>query len=210
MVRRLIGVLAALVLALTALALVDPGVSGAAGPPATGSVGCKISGTGKFGPKLTLAGSSTTVKIHFNATATGGCGAQATIPGAVVTITGVTIVGSGYLTTLAPGNANSCANFTSADTIGVVKVKFVWASVPGIAPTIVTYTGGTAGIVSGSPVDTIRFPAPSGTVAVGTGSFTPSVNPVVNLATNIVSTCGAGWGPYPAFAITAGSYFTLP
>lgn len=192
MIRRLIGVLATLILVLTTLALVDPGVSGAAGPPATGSVGCKISGTGNFGPKRTLAGSSTTVKIHFNDTATGGCGASAAIPGAVVTITGVTIVGSGYLTSLVPGNANSCPNYTSADTIGVVKVKFVWASFPAIAPTVVTYTGGTAGIVSGSPLDTIRFPAPSGTVAVGSGSFTPSVNPIVNLAINIVSTCGAG------------------
>jgi hypothetical protein len=210
MLRRLLGLSAVLVLASTAFALVDPGVSGAATPVATGTVGCKITGSGKFGPKLTLAGSTTTVKIKFTATSTGGCGAQARIPGALVTISGVSIQGKGTLTSLAPGNANSCANFTAADTVGVVKVKFTWASVPTIAPTVVTYTGGTAPIVSGTPLDTIRFPAPTGTTFVGTGSFTPSVNPVVNLATNIASTCGAGWGPYPAFTITPGSYITLP
>jgi hypothetical protein len=210
MYRKLLGMSAVLVLASTGFALAEPGVSGAAVPSATGTVGCKISGSGKFAPKLTLPGTTTTVKIKFTATATGGCGAQARIPGALVSITGVTIKGAGTLTSLAPGNANSCPNFTSADTIGVVKVRFNWVSVPAIAPTIVTYTGGTAPIVSGTPVDTIRFPAPSGTTFVGTGSFTPSVNPVVNLATNIASTCGAGWGPYPAFTITAGSYITLP
>ena len=187
MTRKLLGISAVVVLASTTFALADPGVSGAAAPSATGSVGCKITGSGKFSPKLTLAGSSTVVKIKFTATSTGGCGAQATIPGATVSISG-----SRYLTSLLPGNANSCANFTSANTIGVVKVKFTWASVPAIAPTIVTYTGGTAPIVSGSPLDAIRFPAPAGTGVVGTGSFTPSVSPVVNLATNIVSTCGAG------------------
>ena len=210
MLRKLLGMSAVLVLASTAFALAEPGVSGAAPPPASGTVGCKITGKGSFAPKLTLAGSHTTVKIKFTATATGGCGAQAGAGGAVVNITGVTITGKGVLTSLAPGNANSCVNFTTADTIGTVKVKYSWVSTPAIAPTVVTYTGGTAPIVSGSPVDTIRFPAPTGTTVAGTGSFTPSVNPVVNLATNIASTCGAGWGPYPAFTITSGSYITLP
>jgi hypothetical protein len=210
MLRKLLGTAAVLVLASSALALAQPGVSGATPPPASGTVGCKISGSGKFAPKLTVPGSHPTVKIKFTATATGGCGGQAGAGGAVVNITGVTIKGVGVLTSLAPGNANSCANFTTADTIGTVKVKFSWVSSPAIAPTVVTYTGGTAPIVSGTPLATIRFPAAAGTTVAGTGSFTPSVNPVVNLATSIASPCAAGWGPYPAFTITAGSYITLP
>jgi len=97
MTRKLLGISAVVVLASTTFALADPGVSGAAALSATGSVGCKITGSGKFSPKLTLAGSSTVVKIKFTATSTGGCGAQATIPGATVSISAVSISGSRYL-----------------------------------------------------------------------------------------------------------------
>ncbi len=195
MIRKLVGMAAAFALAATVFAVVEPGVSSAAPlPSASGTVGCKIVGSGKFAPKLTLAGNATAVKIHFSATSNPtsgplGCGGSATIPNSAgtlspVNVTGVTITGAGYLVPLGPGNANKCSVFTASDTIGVIKVKYVWTAVPAIAPTVLTFTGGTAPIVSGSPFDTITLPAPSGTSIVGTGSFTPStcsvLRPVVH------------------------------
>ena len=215
---RLIGMTGvALALLVSLSAVVGEGVGSAAPPPsATGSVACKITGTGNFSPKLTFAGVSTTaVKFKFNAASptSGGCGGAAGIPNSAgsltpVTITAVTVRAIGYLT--GPANANSCSVFSSTDTIGVIKVKYIWAAAPPIAPTIVTYTGGTSAIVSGAITDTISLPA-VGTVLTGSGSFNPPTAAPISLLTNIVSPpCLSGGGPYPNFTINVGSTIALP
>jgi hypothetical protein len=222
MIRKLSASSAAVIVAATLFTLFDAGVSGAMpAQAATGTVTCQIHGKGKFSPKLTLAGVATTaVKIKFhgvsgNSMGLPGCSAVASVTNTAgtttpVTITNVKVKGSGFIQPTSAGNANACSVFTSSDSVGVVKVKFIWTSSPPIAPTTLTFTGGTAPIVSGSPMDTITFPAPAGTTTTGTGSFTPPVTPLVSLATNIVSTCGPGWGPYPSFTFGTGSTISLP
>lgn len=216
MKRRLTAVSAVLVVSASLLGVFGSGVAGALAPAATGSVVCSVSGKGTFTPTLTLAGSATPLHIAFGATATGGCFSAAQAPNSAglltpVTITGVSITGIGTMVPLSTGLlANKCAVFKGSDTIGVIKVHYSWISVPAIAPTTVTYTGGTAHIVSGSPLDNIVLPATSGTTWAGTGSFTPSVHPLVGLRTNVSSTCAAGWGPYPTFLINPGSLIALP
>ena len=210
MLRKLLGLSAVLVLASTVFALVDPGVSGAATPVATGTVGCKITGSGKFGPKLTLAGSTTTVRIRFTATSTGGCGAQARIPGALVTISGVSIQGKGTLTSLSPGNANSCASFTAADTIGVVKVKFTWASVPDLRPHGRDLHGGDGTDRLGHAARHDPLPRPDGHHLRRHRLLHAVGEPGGRSGDQHRRQCGAGWGPYPGFTITPGSYITLP
>ncbi len=117
---------------------------------------------------------------------------------------------TGSLVPLSLASPNKCSVFKGSDTIGAIKVKYVWASVPAIAPTVVTFTGGTTHIVAGAPFDKIVLPAATGTTEVGTGSFTPSVHPLVGLKTNIASACVAGWGPYPTFTFGVGSVIALP
>jgi len=214
--RKWIAVSAALVVSASLFVAIDAGLAGAVTPAATGSVVCNVTGKGSFSPGLTLAGSATPLHISFGAVTTSGCFSAAVAPNSAgslspVTITGVSVTGAGTMVPLGTGLlANKCAVFKASDTIGVIKVHYNWISVPAIAPTTVTYTGGTAHIVSGTPLDKIVLPATSGTSWVGTGSFTPSVHPLVGLKTNIASTCAAGWGPYVPFTINAGSLIALP
>ncbi len=214
--RKWMAVSVALVASASLFVVINSGVASALAPSATGSVVCNVTGKGSFTPGLTLAGSATPVHISFGAATTSGCFSAAVAPNSAgslspVTITGVSITGAGTMVPLSTGLlANKCAVFKSSDTIGVIKVHYNWVSVPAIAPTTVTYTGGTAHIVSGTPLDNIVLPATSGTTWAGTGSFTPSVHPLVGLKTNIVSACAAGWGPYVPFTINTGSLIALP
>jgi hypothetical protein len=212
--RKLLGIGAAFVLLMTTVTIVGEGVSAAAPPPsATGSVSCKITGTGKFGPKLTATGVATTaVKFKFNGASptANGCTSSAGVPNSAgfltpVTITSVVVKGTGSLS--GPANANSCAVFTSADAVGVVQVKFFWGASPAIAPTTITYSAGLP-LVSGSPLDTITLP--SGATMTATGSFSTPGTGTVTLLTNIVSACSSTWGPYPTFTFGAGSTVVLP
>jgi hypothetical protein len=213
MKRKLLGIGAVFVLVMTTVTVVGEGVSGAAPPSATGSVSCKISGSGKFGPKLTAAGIATNaVKFNFTGASptSGGCTSSAGVPNSAgfltpVTINSVTVKGVGYLT--GPLNANSCAVFSTADAVGVVKVRFIWGASPAIAQTIITYSAGLP-LVSGSPNDTITLP--SGATMTATGSFSTPGTGTVTLLTNIVSACSSTWGPYPTFTFNPSSSISLP
>lgn len=211
MKRKVLALSAIVVLAATLFTAADSGVAGAAPPAATGSVGCKITGSGRFSPTLTLAGSATTDTTVF--TASGACSASATIPGTTIvpSITAVSIVAKGTFKKVGAGFANKCSAVQLSDRIGVIKVTYNWTSVPAIAPTVVTFTGGTASLFSPytATLDKIRLPDPSGTTKVTTGSFAPAVAPVVLLDTNILRTCTATWS-YAAFTIKPGSFITLP
>ncbi len=216
MKRKLLAVSAVAVLSATIFGVANTGVAGAASPAATGTIGCKITGAGTFSPTLTMAGSSNGVKIYFKAK--GGCSGNVKAPNSAgalgpVTVSSVTITGTGYFKKAGAGFGNKCSNFQSSDKIGVITVKYAWTSVPAIAPTTVTFTGGTASIVSPiiatSLFDKIKLPGPAGTTKVTTGSFAPAVAPVVVLDTNVKKTCSAGWS-YPAFSVVPGSYITLP
>ncbi len=202
-----------IVLSVALFGVLGSGVSGAAPLPAHGTVSCTDAGTGAFMPKLTLPGSSRGLAIKFHGAGTS-CTSSATTVSSTgvvtpVTITGVAIKGVGKLMSLNTGFANACATFDSFDTIAAVKVKFVWTATPAIAPTVITYVGGTSNIVSGAITDNITFPA-TGTTETGSGSFTPPVNPTVILATNISAPCVPGWGPYHIFTFGAGSSISLP
>ncbi len=213
MYRKLLGISAVFALLMTTVTIVGEGVSGAAAPSATGTVSCKITGTGGFGPKLTAAGVNTTaVKFHFKGASptSGGCTSSAGVPNSAgfltpVVINTVVVKGVGYLS--GPANANSCAVFSTADAAGVVKVRFFWGAVPAIAPTIITYSAGLP-LVSGSPTDVITLP--SGATMTATGSFSTPGTGTVSLLTNIVSACSATWGPYPTFTFGIGSNVVLP
>ncbi len=218
MLRKILATTAAVFVSTAALTAIDAGVSGASPQPAVGTVSCNVIGNGKFSPKLTLAGvTSTAVKFSFKEKAnasTGGCAGSVMVPNSAgslspVTVHGVKISGAGYIQPIGPGNANACPVFTGQDTIGALTVKYVWNSTPNIAPSLVTYGVGAAPIVSGSPFDTISLQA-AGSAVTGSGSFAPPVTAPNTMLTNIVSTCGSGWGPYAAFTIGAGSSIALP
>ena len=212
--RKLLGIGAVFVLLMTTVTIVGEGVSAAVPPSASGSVSCKITGTGKFGPKLTANGltGNTGVKFKFIGASptSGGCTSTAGVPNSAgfltpVTINTVIVKGVGFLT--GPANANACANFTSFDATGSITVKFTWGAVPAIAPTFITYSAG-GPVVSGSPTDQITLP--SGATMTATGSFSTPGTGTVSLLTNIVSACSATWGPYPTFTFGTGSNIVLP
>ena len=125
----------------------------AASPPAAGTLVCSLptSGNGTFSPTLTLSGSSATVSTTLNAT--GPCVGHGTTHNAAghlvpLTITGVSMNGSGTIKRIGSGSANRCSAFQAHDTLGTIKVTYNWTSVPAIAPTVVTFTGGSVSIVS--------------------------------------------------------------
>jgi len=217
MIRKVVGVAAAVLMSTAALTAIDSGVSGASGPPASGNVSCPVTGTGRFSPKLTLAGIAiTAVKFTFKEASptSGGCTGTVMAPNSAgtlgpVIIHGVTIKGVGYLQPLGPGNANACSVFSSSDTIGSLTVKYVWSATPAIAPSFVTYTTGSAPIVTGGLTDTINLQAALA-ATTGTGSFAPPATAPNTMLTNIAGACGSGWGPYPTFTIGVGSSIALP
>lgn len=205
MTRKLLGSIALVGLLATGLSTaVGTSVAGATKPPAVGTVGCKVTGTGKFSPKLTLAGSAGGVKFSFKLKSSD-CSASATAGGVPVSITGVKVTASGFWNLPSGGPGSSCASLT-ADLLGTVKAKYVWTASPAIAPTTVTTSGGVPWIPSGTLFD---FVLPSGaTITSSTGSFAPVSSQVMNLQTNIASACAAGWGPYHTFTISGG-FFNL-
>jgi hypothetical protein len=216
MKRTFFVVSAIAVLSATVFGVVDAGVAGAASPAATGTIGCKITGSGTFSPKLTISGNSTAVKINFKAK--GGCSGTVKAPNSAgalvpVTVSSVAISGTGFFNKAGAGFANKCSNVQSSDKIGAITVTYNWTSVPAIAPTVVKFTGGTPSlftpIIATSLFDKIKLPDPAGTVEVTTGSFAPAVAPVVVLDTNVKKTCSAGWS-YPAFTVVPGSFINLP
>ena len=216
MLKKLLGMAAAVVLTTTALTMVTPGVSSAAPAAAVGNVSCPVTGVGRFSPKLTFLGTIgvTAEKYSFKEASptSGGCTGSAGVPNSAgfvtpVTIFGVKIKGTGFL--IPPsGLANACSVFNLADSIGSLTVKYTWSSSPAIASTTVTYTGGSTPIVSGSPMDVMTLPATL-TAVSGVGSFgaTTALNMML---TNIPSTCSAGWGPFATHSIGLGSVISLP
>jgi len=204
MVRKLFGVPVAVVLLATVFSVtVGTGVSGASKPKAVGTAGCKVTGIGKFSPKLTLGGSPGGVKFKFKASSTD-CVSMATAGGVAVNITGVTMIASGFWNSPF-GSGSSCPSLTS-DVLGTVTVKYKWTSTPAIANTTIVTTGGVPWVVGGPVFD---FVLPSGAIiSSSSGSFSPASGEVMNLTTNIAGACAPGWGPYPNFAITGG-FFNL-
>ena len=215
-VKKWLALSAITVMSATLFTVVAAGTAGAVGPPATGTIGCKISGGGTFSPGLNNVGSSAAVKINFKAV--GGCSGTVKAPNSAglivpVAVSSVAISGTGSFVKAGPGFANKCSAFQANDRIGVISVTYTWTSVPAIAPTVVKFTGGTASIVSPiiplSLFDKIKLPGPAGTIKVTTGSFAPAVAPVVVLDTNILKTCSGTWA-YTPFTIKPGSYINLP
>jgi hypothetical protein len=122
-----------------------------------------------------------------------------------VSITGVTLTGSGFWNHPAGGSGSSCPSLPS-DLLGTVKVKYAWTSVPAIANTTVTTTGGVPWIPNGPLFD---VDLPSGAViSSSTGSFSPVAIQAITRHTNIASVCAAGGGRSHTFVITGG-FFNL-
>ena len=213
-VKKWLALSAITVMSATLFTVAAAGNAGAVGPPATGTIGCKITGGGTFSPGLNNVGSSAAVKINFKAT--GNCGGNVKAPNSAgvivpVAVSSVAISGTGYFVKVGPGFANKCSAVQISDRIGVISVTYNWTSVPAIAPTVVKFTGGTASLFSPytATLDKIKLPDPAGTTMVTTGSFAPAASPVVLLDTNILRTCSSTWS-YVAFTIKPGSYVTLP
>ncbi len=180
---------------------VGTGASWAGPPSAVGTVGCKVVGTMKFHPKLTFVGTPGGDKFTIKATSTG-CSSNATVGTVVVHITGATVTASGYWNHPIGGSGNSCPNLSS-DLLGIVNYKYTWTSVPAIAPTKITTSGGVPW--SAGPV--FNFVLPSGaSITASTGSFSPVVSQVINLTTTMPGICAAGWGPFATTAVTSGFF----
>jgi hypothetical protein len=200
---RINRVVTTAVLATVGTAVIQMSVTGvaSAAPVASGTVSCSIAGSGKFVPPLVAVASHTGAidKTTFSGK-TASCTSQAGAAGRVVTIRGANFKGAGKLkdpTALVA--AKSCTSFTNADEIQVLKVKINWVSTPAIAPTVVTYTAGTAPWVSNNAgSDRLNMPA-SATTTI-TGSFATATHALINLDSNIVNTCSSTWGPYPIFS----------
>jgi hypothetical protein len=200
--RRINRVVATVVLATVGTALVEITATGiaSAAPVASGTVNCRIAGSGKFTPHLvaTAAGTGAIEKVKFSGKS-GSCTSSAGAGGAVITINAANFKAKGKLkdpsTAIA---AKSCASFTNFDQIQKLKITINWNASSPIAPTVVTYTAGTSPWVSNNAgSDRLNMPA-SATTTI-TGSFATSLNALVNLDSNIVNTCTATWGPYAVF-----------
>lgn len=182
-------------------------------PPAYGSMSCAVTGVGKFGPKLTAAGTPVTaVKTAFKGVSVvGSCTGTAGISSTSGTLTPVTISGAkfkgaGYYS--GPANANSCPVFSSTDSVGAMAIVIKWTASPPIANTVVTLSSPGGPVVSGSPTDTITLP--SGATVGVTGSFSsPPPTFALSMVTNIVSTCSSTWGPYPNYTFGTGSNLSI-
>jgi hypothetical protein len=209
MFRKLLVMIATLIIPVGLILITGQGTASAGGPPkATGIANCHIiSGTGTLTPGLTPLGVQGDVKVHFTASLTfpaGPCGnADVTSPPGV-TILGGTVSGSGVYTPPPGGNASACPNFDGPDVLSHLKVTVAWqTSGPAIAKTKIVYKGN-SGTVSGAPTDTITLNTPPAATALKTGSFaSPPTTHTVQLDTTIPGpVCGAG--PYPTFTITGG------
>jgi hypothetical protein len=188
------------------------GISGVADatPALVGHVNCTgFSGTGKFGPGLVVTGSSTAVKITFKGILTGCTGGSIAAGGAIHTVTGGKVKGSGYFTGTA---ANTCSpNFQGAiplDTVGLIKMKVKWTLSPAItvAPSNVKYGPGTYSAptppLGPMALDLGAAATPATLTAIG-GSYTADAltqNTLMNIATPPLG-CPVG----PAFAFATGT-----
>lgn len=200
---RINRVVATALLATAGMVMVEMAAVGvaSAAPVASGSVTCSIAGSGRFAPALVATASHTGAfeGVKYSGK-TGTCTSSAGAGGRVVTIRGANFKAVGKLKD--PSSlvaAKSCVSFTNADEIQVLKVKITWVSAPAIAPTVVTYTVGSAPWVSNNAgSDRLNQPATATTVI--TGSFATSANALINLDSNILNTCSSTWGPYPGFS----------
>jgi hypothetical protein len=199
---RIKRVVATVMLATMGTAMIEvsgTGVSGAA-PVASGSVTCRIAGSGKFAPHLvaTAAGTGAIEKVKFSGKS-GSCTSSAGAGGAVITINAANFKAKGKLKDPSSAiAAKSCSSFTNFDQIQTLKVTINWNASSPIAPTVVTYTAGTAPWVTNNAGND-RLNMPSTATTTITGSFATASNALINLDSNIVNTCTATWGPYPGF-----------
>lgn len=185
------------------------GLSGVAGatPALSGHVTCSsFVGKGTFGPKLTLAGSPGAVKITFKGKLSGCTGGSIHYAGAIHTVTGGKVSGSGFFNGAA---ASKCANFQGVvpiDTVGTIKMKVMWKLSPplAVAPSNVTY-GSAPGTYS-APVAgvtmSLQLGAVPGTQTTVAGSYAGSaVQDTVMGVTVPVTGCPVG----PAFIFPTGT-----
>ena len=214
MVRnRLVAAAVVVLLSLGGVAVVGGTASAMPLPKAVGSVSCTVTGTGKFAPKLTPAGTHVTaVKSTFKGAAptSGGCSGTASVPNTTGSLTPITIYsatfkGAGFYS--GPLNANSCSVFSTTDGVGTIKMKIKWIASMAIAPTVLTFTSGGPAVTVGA-TDTITLP--SGATIAATGSFSVPLPPaVLAMVTNIVGACSATWGPYAAYTFGVGSSLSV-
>lgn len=207
--RRLVRAGLAVVMMPTVLTVtVGAGVAWAnpAAKAAAGKVTCPVTGSGTFSPKLTLGGSPGGVKYTITAKSKD-CTSNATVDGKKVTITGVTVTGSGYWNSTPPFTTGSSCASLPTDLLGSgQKMKYVWTSTPAIANTNITFKQGKPWAVNG-PIFNFKLPgaAPAAVITASAGSFAPVAVQTWNVTTNIASNCVTGWGPYPNFTITGGT-----
>ncbi len=202
--RQSLGIL---VLAVTVVTVLMGATTSWAGPPdAHGKVGCKVTGSGTFSPKLTHAGSPGGVKYTFKATSKDCSSAARLVSGQPVQITGVTIQANGFWNPTVGPTGSSCASLPN-DKVGSLTMTFTWTSVPAVAPTNVTITGGKPWVATGTVFD-YKFPHLGGVIGASGGSFAPPTALSYTWFTNIVNPCTPTWGPYPTFVITGG-FFNL-
>lgn len=202
--RKSLGILVAAVSAVTVM--MGATASWAGPPDAHGNVGCKVTGSGTFSPKLTHAGSPGGVKYTFKAVSKDCGGSVHLVTGLPVSITGVTIQASGFWNPTVGPTGSSCASLPN-DKVGSLSMKFTWTSAPAIAPTTLTITGGKPWVASGTVFD-YKFPHLGGAIGAPAGSFAPPTALSYTWFTNIVNPCGLAWGPYPTFVIPGG-FFNL-
>jgi len=201
-VTRFNRVMATVVLATVGTAMVEVSATGvaSAAPVASGTVNCRIAGSGKFAPHLvaTAAGTGAIEKVKFSGKS-GSCSSSAGAGGALITINGANFKAKGKLKDPSSAiAAKSCSSFTNFDQIQTLKININWISTPAIAPTVVTYAAGTTPWVSNN-AGADRLNMPSAATTTITGSFATSLNALVNLDSNILNTCTATWGPYATF-----------
>lgn len=213
MIRSKVGAVAVTVLVALGGLIVTGGTAGAVPPQAYGSVTCAVTGVGKFAPKLTAAGSPiTAVKTAFKgASVPASCSGTAGIPGPTGTLTPVSVSGAKFKGVgfyRGPTGANSCPVFSSADSVGAIKIVIHWIAAPAIANSVVVLSSPGGPVVSGSPTDTITLP--SGATVAASGSFSsPPPSFVLSMLTNIVSLCSTTWGPYPGYVFGTGSSLSI-
>jgi hypothetical protein len=201
--RRVLGILAVA----GSIVLLGATTSWASAPAAHGKVGCKVTGSGTFSPMLTRTGSPGGVKYNFKATSHNCSASARTLAGGPVTITGVTIQGSGFWNPTVGPSGSKCASLPT-DKVGSLSMSFTWIATPAILPTTLTITGGKPWVPSGTIFD-YKFPHLGGAIGGSAGSFAPPTFLAYTWFTNIANPCGATWGPYPTFSITGG-FFNLP
>jgi hypothetical protein len=157
------------------------GLSGVAdaAPALTGHVTCTtFAGSGTLHPALTATGSAGGVKITFTGKLAGCSGASIGGGGAIHTVSGGAVKGSGSFNGT---SASACGNFEGvlpADTVNKIKMKVTWNLSPPftVAPSHVKYTAGPySAPVSGTTM-ALQLGNPVSTPTAVTGSFAGSTS----------------------------------